>query len=402
MKLRSELLGVEEKTTVYPRRGIRRILHSLLPKDAYDWLRGFRLSFFASPLGQRVTLFGAQYLSFASRFSFLSGLHYTLISSEFSREHRAVLAARARHIKDVYAGRGNLYMLRRNVHRLEKGLIMKPPRPIFGLDKIGETVHAYIACLKQLDQTETGVKSSLEWAKSILDAYFDRVADHPIIAEARAQYLAAGDQSMLDMSVAKTPYRRTTPANLPTIEQLEDLAHFRRSVRWFSDRPVPREAIDRAIRVGMEAPSACNRQPFRYEVFDTKDLVQKVGAIPKGTPGWLHQIPCFVVIIGKFDAFRFERDRHVPYIDGCLSAMGLIYALEAQGISSCCVNFPDFADTEKRMAQVLKLPPWERAIMCLAVGYPDMGERVLYSQKFPLEIARRYNMETHKAYDQAG
>jgi nitroreductase len=402
MKLSTVHQGAEEVTTVYKRKGIKGFLHAVLPENSYAWLRGLRLRFVASPLGQRVSLLGAGYLSFVARSGFLSGLHYTLFSSEFSREHRAVLAARGRHIRDVIAGRGNLYMLRRNVHRLEKGLIMKPPRPIFGLDKIGETVHAYIACLQQLDQTETGVKSSLEWAKSILDAYFARVADHPIVAEARARYLAAGTDSRMDLSVSKTPYRRTTPANLPTIEQLEDLAHFRRSVRWFSDKPVPREALDRAIRVAMESPSACNRQPFRYEFFDTRELVNKVGSIPKGTPGWLHQIPCFVVIIGKFDAFRFERDRHVPYIDGCLSAMGLIYALEVQGISSCCVNFPDFPETERRMAEVLKLPPWERAIMCLAVGYPDMDERVLFSQKFPLEVARRYNFERVSDKGQAG
>ena len=391
MRLISVQFGGEEVATAYRRRGVRRVLHALLPEDAYAKLRGLRLQFIASPVGRRVSLVGAAYLAFVSRFAFLSGLHYTLFSAEFSREHQAVLAARSRHVRDVIAGRGNLYMLRRNVHRLEKGLIMKPPRPVFGLDKIGETVHAYVACLQQLDRTEADVKSSLEWSKSILTAYFDRVADHPVVAEAKARFLAAGDDSRLDMTVPKTPYRRQPPANLPTIDQLEELAHFRRSVRWFADTPVPRAAIDRALRVAMQSPSACNRQPFRYEIFDSHELVQKVGAVPKGTPGWLHQIPCFVVIVGRFDAFRFERDRHLPYIDGCLSAMGLIYALEAQGISSCCVNFPDFADTERRMAQILDLPRWERAIMCLAVGYPDMNERVLYSQKFPLEVARHYN-----------
>jgi nitroreductase len=182
--------------------------------------------------------------------------------------------------------------------------------------------------------------------------------------------------------------------DLPSIEQIESLSRTRRSVRWFSEQPVPRQLIDRALRVAMEAPSACNRQPFRYEVFDSHELVQMVGSVPKGTPGWLHQIPVFIVIVGKFEAFRFERDRHVPYIDGSLSAMSFIYALEVQGLSSCCVNFPDFPDTEKRMSQSIGLPPWERALMCLAVGYPDTSERVAYSEKLPLEMVRRYNGET--------
>ena len=391
MKLERKFLAVEETGTAYGRRGLRRILFAMLPENAYDLLRGARMRFAESDWGRRWSLLVAAYLSAIARSGVLSGLHYTLFSREFDREHRAVLAARGRHIRDVFAGRGNLSMLRRNVHRLEKGLIMKPPRPIFGLDKIGETVTAYRACLGQLGQGDEGLRTSLEWSKDILTAYFDRVADHPIVTEARARFERVDAEHHVPMTADRAPFVRSLEPRLPTIEQIESLAAHRRSVRWFDGRPVPRDVIDRAVDVAAQSPTACNRQPFRFEFFDAHDLVQKVGAVPKGTPGWLHQIPCFMVIIGKLDAFRFERDRHVPYIDGCLSAMALINALEVQGVSSCCVNFPDLADTERRMAEVLDLPPWERPIMCLAIGYPEDGERVPFSQKLPLSMIRRYN-----------
>lgn len=393
MKFEGKHLAAEELSLSYGRKGIRKMLHAILPESLYDGLRAMRMKLWSSPLGQRLGITKAVYLGILSRSRILSALHYTLVSREFDREHQAVLAARSRHIRDVNAGRGNLYMLRRNVHRLEKGLIMKPPRPIFGLDKIGETVAAYRSCLQQLEQGDEDVRTSLEWAKCILNAYFERVADHPVVTEAKGSFLAADARRKLEISIARIPFVREESADLPSIDQMEALARFRRSVRWFADTPVPRVVIDRALRIALDSPSACNRQPFRFEIFDRHDLVQKVGAVPKGTPGWLHQIPCFVVIIGKLDAFRFERDRHVPYIDGCLSAMALIYGLEVQGVSSCCVNFPDFADTEKRMAKVLNLASWERPIMCLAVGYPDLAEPVPYSQKFPLEFSRRYNFE---------
>ena len=152
-----------------------------------------------------------------------------------------------------------------------------------------ETVEAYVSCLRQLDDGDEDVRTSMEWAKNILTAYFDRVADHPIVAEAKQKFETACSDDRVDMTVAKIPYERELPPNLPTIDQFEDLARFRRSVRWFADRSVPRAVIDRAMKIAMESPSACNRQPFRYEVFDTHELVQKVGAVPKGTPGWLHQ-----------------------------------------------------------------------------------------------------------------
>ncbi len=393
MKLQTNLLAPEEASRVYGRRGGRRVLHAMLPTGAYDWLRGYRLRFNASEVGRSWHGLVAKLLGLTARSGVLSGLHYTLFSREFDREHRAVLAARARHVEDVYAGRGNLYMLRRNIHRIEKGLIMKPARPIFALAMIEETVRAFGDCLLRAPAGQAQDIVSLQWADQILQAYFERVDSHPIVARARAAYdaIIARDAATVADTRARVPFKRGSPAGLPSIEAMEAMALHRRSVRWYLDRPVPRDVIDRAVDVAGYSPTACNRQPFRIEIFDTPEAVSRVGAIPKGTPGWLHQIPCFLVIIGKFEAFRFERDRHIPYIDGCLAAMSLIYALEAQGVSSCCVNFPDYADTERRMAETLGLPPWERAVMCLAIGYPDPDEPVPFSQKLPLESLRRYN-----------
>lgn len=393
MKLQANLLATEEATQLYGRRGGRRVLHGLLPTGAYDWLRGFRLRFNASDAGRSWHSLEGILLRWTARSGIISSLHYTLFSREFDREHQAVLAARARHIDDVYAGRGNLYMLRRNVHRIEKGLIMKPARPIFALGMIEETVRGFTDCLELTRLGRQQDIVSLQWSRQTLEEYFGRVTGHPIVARARTAFDRAlvCHAKLLADDTARVPYQRAVAANLPTIEAMEAMALHRRSVRWFEPRSVPRDVIDRAVKVAGFSPTACNRQPFRFEIFDTPEAVARVGAIPKGTPGWLHQIPCFIVIVGKFDAFRFERDRHIPYIDGCLASMSLIYALEAQGVSSCCVNFPDYAATEKRMATALNLPVWERAVMCIAIGYADPAERVPYSQKLPLDSLRRYN-----------
>jgi len=402
MAIEEKLIAPEEITVLYRRRGVRRVLHSLLPESAYARLRGLRLKFEASSLGRRCHLAVAAMLETLSRSGIASAVFYTIFSREFDREHRAILASRASHIRDIYSGRGNLYMLRRNVHRIEKGLIMKPPRPIFALGMIQETVRAfasYPSHIQGCQPYESDELVSFRWSAQVLGEYFGRVKNHPVVDEARKIFdeTVRRHASLLANDQPRAPFVREIEGRLPTIEMMEALAAYRRSARWFADRPVPRDVIDRAVSVAAYSPTACNRQPFRFAIYDTPELVKKVGAIPKGTPGWLHQIPCFVVIVGKFDAFRFERDRHIPYIDGCLAAMSLIYALEVQGVSSCCVNFPDYADTEARMARTLGLPPSERAIMCLAVGYPDKAERVPYSQKLPLTALRQYNFVTNSA-----
>ena len=45
-----------------------------------------------------------------------------MASRTYDREHKATLAARAKYLRDVYTGEGSIYVLRRNVHKLEKGV----------------------------------------------------------------------------------------------------------------------------------------------------------------------------------------------------------------------------------------------------------------------------------------
>src|SRR5690606_36699867 len=47
-----------------------------------------------------------------------------------------------------------------------------------------------------------------------------------------------------------------------------DVVFSRRSVREFTDTPVANEDIQRAVRIAMQAPSVCNRQPVRIHQFE--------------------------------------------------------------------------------------------------------------------------------------
>lgn len=50
----------------------------------------------------------------------------------------------------------------------------------------------------------------------------------------------------------------------------------RRSVRSFSDRPVPRELIEEAVRTAGSAPSGANQQPWRFVAIDDPDLKREI------------------------------------------------------------------------------------------------------------------------------
>ena len=51
------------------------------------------------------------------------------------------------------------------------------------------------------------------------------------------------------------------------------------SVRKHEDRPVEKEKIMEILRAGMQAPSACNQQPWEFYVVTDKEKIQKLSKV---------------------------------------------------------------------------------------------------------------------------
>ncbi|MEM8673130.1 MAG: nitroreductase family protein [Cyanobacteria bacterium P01_G01_bin.67] len=315
----------------------------------------------------------------------LSSFYYALFDSAMDREHQGVIYGKLQYQKSLTITQSPQYLLRRNIHRLEKGLIMRPRRDIFALDYLEETVAAYQNLIKG-EQTNP---SELKWAHDVLEEYFNVVTTHPVIERSQAIFKTIESLPGENKCI---PYQRDLNQALNVnYEQFLALSYRRRSVRWYLPQPVPRELIDRAITAAALSPSACNRQPFEFRIFDDPKLVQQVSSVPMGTAGFSQNFPAVIVVVGKLRAYYSERDRHVIYIDASLAAMSLMYALETLGLSSCPINWPDIASKEKQMSQILSLEPDERVIILISLGYPNPEGMVPYSQKKPLAEIRRYN-----------
>lgn len=312
--------------------------------------------------------------------------YYTFIDKKFEREIRSVVDGITRHEEDVNATSKNTALLRRNIHRIEKGLIMQPRRDVFAEEYILETVRVFANNYSKLLLTNT---EEVLWFDDVLHKYFS-VVDHVRDVE-RAKALFT--QIPIEKRVATNfkPYIRDLNQTIPTYDDFFSLCRRRRSVRWFEQKKVPRNLIEKAFEAALQSPSACNRQPFRFHVFDDCDLLNKVVSIPGGTKGYGHNIPCFILVIGQQRAYFDERDRHVIYIDGSLAAMSFAFALETLGLSSCMINWPDVEEYEQEMAAFANLDFDERVIMCIACGWPNNKIEVPYSHKKPVNELVTYN-----------
>lgn len=320
----------------------------------------------------------------------LSAVYYFVFSPAFRRENQAVLAGKVKHLEDRRLDRSNVYLLVRNTHRIEKGLLMRPMRKVFALDYIGETVTAYVGFVQK---NESGHTEQIKWFTDVLNAYFELVTPSEALNETKKKFLAG--KAVFNGTAEPVPsipfMRDESSLSRISYDEFFQLNRQRRSVRWFKDQPVERNKIDKAILAAIQAPSACNRQPFEYRVFDDPKLVQEIVHFPMGTKGYAHSIPAFVVVIGNLDAYFDERDRHLIYVDASLANMSFMLALETLGLSSCPINWPDIENREKMMEEFLNIPSYQRPIMCMGVGYPDFSGKVAYSEKRSLDQIRKYN-----------
>lgn len=321
--------------------------------------------------------FRVRFSNMFTRTSFLSSLYFLLFDSSFRREQLAVMSGQQSFELQRQHPTGTNAMLRRNIHRLEKGLMMKPRKPVFAEDYIGETVAIYTRA-----RAETGFNEpELQWAHDVLLSYFDAVKPTAIIESALTEFRHTPILKAKNCS----PFAYAQlPSQSCQYEQFLSLCTHRHSVRWFKTKTVEPHIVHKAILAASQAPSACNRQPYRFHLL-YQDKAVAAASLAMGTVGFAENIPALAVVVGDLSCYQEYRDRHLIYIDASLASMQFMLALETLGLSTCPINWPDIEVREQKMQKLLNLPAFQRPVMLIAIGYADPEALIAYSQKKDVE-----------------
>ncbi|MGA1813639.1 MULTISPECIES: nitroreductase family protein [unclassified Frondihabitans] len=320
----------------------------------------------------------------------LSHFFFLVSFITFNREQAATLQGRRDYYRNKKRDRLTRVELRRNVHRIEKGLIMRPRRDVFARDYVGETIEFYAAAASQCKRSPgTSEIAEMDWAHNVLEEYFrvSATGKDKVVDEARRTFESI---DYVPSTTGNVPRAKQLTSNV-SYDELVDLANQRRSVRFFDDKPVPRDLVDKALMVARQAPTACNRLPYEFRVFDDPAMVKKVSNIPFGTAGYADNIQTVIVVVGKLESYFSPRDRHAIYVDASLASMSFMFGLETLGLSSSVINWPDFEPLERKMQKTLGLSGSDRVIMLIAVGYAHPDGLVPFSQKKELDTFRSYN-----------
>lgn len=325
------------------------------------------------------------WIPLCSKHPLLASFYYFLIDRSFRGEHFAVLNGISRHNNKTLPVNIAYRQLKRNIHRIEKGIITPKRKHKYGQEYISFTID----CLLKV-KNEHADKNMFSYACQVLNIYFDQQEknDEVILKEFYRFQKINNDSPAADM----VPYLyQSLQKSDISFDSYAILSKRRRSVRYFLDKKVDKTDIEKAVSVALYAPSACNRQSFRIVVVDDAQLLQKVSTIPMGTSTYASQIPVMAFIIGDLAAYPEERDRHLIYIDGSLWAMSFAFALETLGLSSCMINWPDISHKERLLRNNLNFTETERCIMCFAIGYADPSGGIPFSNKSPVSDFITYN-----------
>ena len=201
----------------------------------------------------------------------------------------------------------------------------------------------------------------------------------------------------------------TVPYSLPEIEPGESIARAqglrdrlkqRRTCRYFSDKPVPREVIEAAIEAAGTAPNGANHQPWHFAVVSSPEKKRAIREAAeeeernfyagKASEEWLEALtplgtdedkpfletaPWLIVVFaqrkGGIEEDGKTQNYYVNESVGIACGM-LIATLHEAGLAT-------LTHTPSPMGflrDICERPDWEKPLMVVVVGHPEKGASV--------------------------
>jgi nitroreductase len=140
----------------------------------------------------------------------------------------------------------------------------------------------------------------------------------------------------------------------------------RRSVRSYKTDPVEPEKLERILQAARLAPSAKNRQEWRFIAVRDGSRRQKIQSAAFGQDH-VGQAPVIVVCCTTNISYRMPNGQLSHPIDLSFAACSMVLQATRENLGSCVVT--TFKEQEVR--ELLSIPFAMRVVMLVLVGYTD-------------------------------
>lgn len=155
----------------------------------------------------------------------------------------------------------------------------------------------------------------------------------------------------------------------------------RRSVRNFTDQPIPAEVVSQLLQAANNAPSGGNIQPVSIITVQEKDNREKLAGLVGHQP-WVKNAPLSMIFCLDFQRVKrwaamnqteFKGEQAfshflIAYADVMCAAQTVVILAESLGLGSVYIGSVNATITETREA--FGIPRYVLPLMVLSLGYP--------------------------------
>jgi nitroreductase len=139
----------------------------------------------------------------------------------------------------------------------------------------------------------------------------------------------------------------------------------RRSVRNYLDRPVEEEKLIAVLEAGRLAPSAGNRQEWRFVVVKDQQDRKKI-AEAANEQSFVGEAPVVIVACAESDGHVMSCGQPSYPIDVAIALDHISLAAVKYGLGTCWIG----AFNEEKVKEILGIPEEVRVVELMPLGYP--------------------------------
>ena len=141
----------------------------------------------------------------------------------------------------------------------------------------------------------------------------------------------------------------------------------RRSIRKFTDQPIPETELTRLLNAAMAAPSAMNAQPWEFVVVTDPAVLSE---LYNSTLFSRHKAAAVIIVCGRARVLRAKSDGQFWVQDCSAATENILLAATALGLGSVWVGVYPVALFTMRVSQILHLPKGVIPLGMVYLGYP--------------------------------
>jgi nitroreductase len=164
-----------------------------------------------------------------------------------------------------------------------------------------------------------------------------------------------------------------------------DAIRARKSIRSFLDKPVEDKKLHAVLEAGRLAPSAGNRQEWRFIVVSDRESRVKLGEAANGQ-SFVGEAPVVIVACAESDGHVMSCGQPSYPIDVAIALDHISLAAFELGLGTCWIG----AFSEKKVKEILGIPEKIRVVELMPLGYASNAS-VKKKIRFDLQKIVKYN-----------